>query len=294
MGKKKNVIAPNDERAVAAIDKQQKEIEKAEKLYGDGLPFDRFRLETGIKTRTATSINMMVQNGKDYHRLKAHLPHGEFIASVERTSGKSYVWVWQCMKMAEMVVTVPQILTEVNILSVGQFRALTAFEKPVVEEYLKGGPLGDIPHDDVDTMARNELEDEARKLRKKLDNMKDSHKKTVKEMSTELETLRLRDDYRQPPTKEQIAGDTLVKMTPDYSIAIAKVNGAVREAYALVVKAEKIEGVDAQRLSEWLNQFSPDMQTFHDLTGTWTDEIDNAGPVKDWRISDLPGMVEPA
>jgi hypothetical protein len=294
MGKKRNVIAPNDEKAVAAMDKRQKEIEKAEQLYGDGLPFDQSRLEIGIKTRTAASINMMVQNGKDYHRLKAHLPYGEFIACVERTSGKSPVWVWQCMKMAEMIANTPQILTEVNFLNVGQFRALTAFEKPVVEEYLKGGPLGDIPHDDVDTMARGELEAEARKLRKKIDNMKDSHKQVVKEISAELEALRLRDDYQQPPTKEQIAGDILTGMTAEYSIAIAKVNGAIREAYALVVQAEKIEGADAQRLSEWLNQFSPDMQTFSDLTGTWTDEVDNAGPIADWRISDLPGGEEPA
>ena len=86
MARKKNVIAPNDEMAVVAMDKHQKEIEKSEERYGDGLPFDQVRLEIVIKARTAASIDMMIQNGRDYHRLKAHLPHGEFIASAERTS----------------------------------------------------------------------------------------------------------------------------------------------------------------------------------------------------------------
>lgn len=143
MGKRKNVIAPNDERAVAAMDKQQKEIEKAEELYGDGLPFDQFRLETGIKSRNAAVAATMIQNGRDFHRLKAHLPHGEFIASVERTSGKSRIWAYHCMRAAETFSNV----NPVNICDLGfsQIKALSMLEKPVVEEYLNGGPLATFP-----------------------------------------------------------------------------------------------------------------------------------------------------
>jgi hypothetical protein len=53
--------------------------------------------------------------------------------------------------------------------------------------------------------------------------------------------------------------------------------------------AEKIEDVNVQQLADWLNQFDVEMNTHLELSSAWTNEIDNAGPIKDWRISDLPG-----
>ena len=273
---KKNVIAPDGERAVVAMDKMQKEIEKVEELYGDGLPYDHSRLEIGIKARTAASINMMVQNGKDYHRLKAHLPHGEFLASVERTSGKSHVWVWQCMKMAEMAVTVPQILTEVNVLNTGQFRALTTFEKPVVEEYLKGGPLGDIPHDDVATMPRGELEDEARRLRKKEKTQKDAHEKEVSALKAEIEQLQNTIDYRTPlagkEKSEKAAAAQLEDLRKKLFGEIQLARFHFGEAIGTVSAAQKVEGVNFAMLEKWAMEEYGELAGFNELF----EELDEA------------------
>jgi hypothetical protein len=271
----KSKIAPSDERAVAVMDKRQKEIEKAEELYGDGLPFDQFRLETGIKARTAASINMMVQNGKDYHRLKAYLPHGEFIACVERTSGKSLVWVWQCMKMAEMITNTPQILTEVNILRVGQFRALTVFEKPVVEEYLNGGPLGDIPHDDVATMPRGELEAEARKLRKTVDGMKDSHNKAMQQKEAKICEL---DDLlhgKQPPTEEQLARAAVQRFRDPIIDNILEATERMGRAIAAIDEAQKVPHVPFEALEELLDPWKESFNTFCDTAADLTDAFNN-------------------
>jgi len=94
----------------------------------------------------------------------------------------------------------------------------------------------------------------------------------------------------EPPTREQVAGAALDAMTRDYTLALAEVNGSIRRALALVVRAERIEGVDAQQLSEWLNLFEIEMGAFGDLCRSWTDEVENAGPIADWRVSDLDGI----
>jgi hypothetical protein len=150
--------------------------------------------------------------------------------------------------------------------------------------------------DDIDRMTTRELRENLRKNTEQVKKEKEARKKdrasfeqSMLQKDSKINELDMRLAGQEPPTKEQIAQTALTGMTGEYSIAIAQVNGAIREAYALVAKAEKIEGVNVQQLSEWLGQFSPDIQTFHDVTRTWMDEIDNAGPIKDWRISDLPG-----
>jgi hypothetical protein len=169
---------------------------------------------------------------------------------------------------------------------------LEELSDPELEKLDAGADVLGLNLDAIEKTPATQLRERVRKAEQKLKLKTKEYQEDVKKMSAELGELRLRLSGQEPPTKEQIAGDALNKLTPDYSIAIAKVSGAIREAYALAVRAEKIEGVNVQQLSEWLNQFGPDMQTFHDLCQTWTDEADNAGPIKDWRISDLPGKEE--
>jgi hypothetical protein len=45
-------------------------------------------------------------------------------------------------------------------------------------------------------------------------------------------------------------------------------------------------------LNDWLNQFDREMDTFTALGETWLEEINNVGPIADWRLSDIPGGEE--
>jgi hypothetical protein len=275
MGRKKNIIAPNEERAVVAMDNMRKEIEKAEELYGDGLPFDQARLEIGIKARTAASINMMIQNGRDYQRLKVHLPHGEFISCVERTSGKSRIWAYQCMKMAEMAANNPNVNLEVNIWSVGQFRALTVFEQPVLEEYLKGGPLGDIPHDDVATMPRGELEEEARRLRKKLKNDRAAQEEAIAKKEEKLNELEQKLRYQEPPTAEQRARAAAFKYRDPIIDNILEATERMNRAIAAIDEVQKVPEVPYDALEELLEPWKESFNTFCDTAADLTDAFNN-------------------
>ena len=98
--------------------------------------------------------------------------------------------------------------------------------------------------------------------------------------------------YQQPPTKEQLALAELQKINEPYTFVLSRINAAIREAHSLVREAEKINGVDALQLSEWLNQFDMEMQAFDALKEAWLSEIDNASPIEVGKIKEAADVSE--
>jgi hypothetical protein len=47
-----------------------------------------------------------------------------------------------------------------------------------------------------------------------------------------------------------------------------------------VREAEKIKGVNLQQISEWLNQFDVEMQSFGNLRQSWLEEVDDPALIK--------------
>jgi hypothetical protein len=165
---------------------------------------------------------------------------------------------------------------------------LTVFEDEEIKEYVNGGPLGSIPHDDVETMTKRELQAAIREERKKHQHSVDTREKAIKQKEAKINELDEQLRNQQPPTKEQIAQTALQGLTLGFTGTLAYINTYLREAYATVVKAEKIENVNVQQLSDWLNQFyENEIKTLRELVEALMNEIENAGPIKDWRISDL-------
>jgi seryl-tRNA synthetase len=179
----------------------------------------------------------------------------------------------------------------VRNLGTRKARLLTRFTKEEIDTYVQGGPLKDIPHDAVAKRTFTELGTEVRRLQKKLDGQKDRHEKELAEKKNEIEHLQEIVDLRVPLSKEEEAAKRaqteLQKLTVDYTFALGKVNSSLREAFALVAKAEKIEGVNVQQLNDWIRQFDMEMDNFNTLKDGWTAEIENVGPMPDWRLSDL-------
>ena len=180
MARRKNVIAP----AAQAMDKMALSRKEADKLWGDGQPFDLVRVETRIGTHNNTVIEGMVASGRDYLWAKAHVKHGEFMALVDRTAS-SHTYVLNCMRFADLYRNSPPVAN----LGVRKTRALAQLDKPVVVKYLSGGPLGDIPHDDVAEMPVPQLEEEVRKLREKVKRVEDVAKEKIRQKDEQITKL---------------------------------------------------------------------------------------------------------
>jgi len=279
MGRKKNVIAPE----AKALDKMQADIETVERLYGDGMPYELDRIENEIKFYMTQTAQALFESGKRFLLIKTHEKHGDYIAALERIGVPQTTAAYAMAVVKRFGSNRPAL----GDLGSAKLKMLTVFEEKDIAEYVKGGPLGEISHDDVAKMTTRELEAEVRKLREKVKKTEAVVKEKIRQKDEQIANLELENEHLQPPTKEQVAQAALQKMTEEYTYALAKVNSSIRDAISLVAKAEKIENVNVQQLNEWLNQFEVEMKTFHGLKDCWLDAVDNAGPQKDWRISDL-------
>ena len=274
MGRKKNVLAPE----ANALNKLQADRATADKLWGDGLPFDQFRLEARIKSRNAVNAEIMIENGRDYRWLKEYVEHGEFTEAVKRT-GVSYTWAYYCMRAAELF---PNLHRGEDLdLNFRQVRALTVFEKPVVEEYLNGGSLGDIPHDDVSKMTGEELEKEARKLRKDLDTKTKALEAVIKQKNEKINDLEyelLNGEHRKPENIAQVKLDELKKK---FIRALLDISVANAEATAVMEEAQKIEGITSEQLDRLLDSCNEFFGQVEGSREEYLDTVDNLRPIKE-------------
>ena len=276
MSRKENAVIAQE---AAKMDSVAITREKADQLYGDGFPFDQQRLEERIKARNANTAEMMVQVGRDYHWLKNYLNHGEFKMAIERT-GLSYKWAYFCMKAADMFSKVPPG----ELLGFSQVRALTVLERPIIEEYLNGGDLGDIPHDDVTKMTTGELEAECRKLRKKLKEKSEATEDIIRQKQEIIADLEIRASGLSPLTTEQkqkrLAEKELARLLPELYNFMVQAFYNLDEAVKLVVKAQGIPSADVTMLDEWANAHRAEMKPIFDVLDELEEAMNNICPDK--------------
>jgi polyhydroxyalkanoate synthesis regulator phasin len=276
MGRKKNVIAPNDERAVVAMDKQQKAIEKATELYGDGEPFDVERILDCMEFRSEQVGKNMNAFGRYCLWLKEAVGWGGFVKALESRQldvRASYHAMLQVEKFGDNFATVANLGSR-------KARAITYFTKEEIDQYVKGGDLRGIPHDDVAKKTAKELEEEVRHLRRKVDDQEAKHKRTVKEMSEELEALRLRDSYQEPPTKEQLAAVQLEPLRKKLFGHLLEAQFHLDEAVNVAAAAQKVEGATFPQLQEWAKAHYEQLAPIGDLFEELDQALNNCGPDK--------------
>jgi hypothetical protein len=258
MGRKKNVIAPNDEKSLMAMEKMAAEIEKARELYGDGQPFEEERVLDCIVFKADRTTHEMHELGKYCLWLKAEVGHGRFIEDLQSKEINVRAAQWAML----MVEKFRDKYDTVSHLGARKARFLTTFTKEEIDAYVAGGPLGKIPHDKVTSMSSIELENEVRHLNKKLDNQAERHEKVVKEMSAELEALRLRDGYQQPPTVEQLTEAQLEKHLKPFNIQLQDAIFAMNRCVEKITEIQRIENISYIQLNNWVLKQSEDIENF--------------------------------
>ena len=248
MGRKKNVVAPNNERALVEMEKMAVDIEKARELYGDGQPFDEERILDCIVFRAERASHEIEIMGKYCLWYSVEAGHGNFLKGLERRNIDIKAAYW-AMAIVEKFAS---NFAALRNLGVTKARFLTAFSKEEIDEYVQGGDLGDIPHDDVAKMTTRELGAEVRKLRKELKQTEDVAKKKIKQKDDEISKLELENDFRQPPTKEQLAQRNLEQFDKDYFSSIADAEYAVDKCKWIIKCAQKTEGISFEQLNAWM------------------------------------------
>jgi hypothetical protein len=279
---------------IIAVDNMAEDIVTADNQYGDGMPYDLDRMENEIRFYQDQAGQSLLEMGKRFIRIKAHEGHGKFLESLIRL-GMAERSARYAMAAAVRFSNRPALAD----LGVSKMKALTVLDDDEIQELEKGGKVKGMALDDIDRMSTRELRKNLREDKELLKKEKEARKRdrevqeeAITERDAKINEMEQQLRYQQPPTKEQLALAALNGLTRDYTIALGEVNSALRKVYALVTEAERIENVNVQQLSDWLKMFDGEDRTFTELRKAWENEVENAGPIADWRLSDLPGGEE--
>jgi hypothetical protein len=281
---------------IIAVDNMAEDIVTADNQYGDGMVYDIDRIENEIRFYQDQAGTALLEMGKRFIRIKAHEEPGRFMKAIDNV-GMTDRSVRYAMAAARKF----SDRKAISDLGSTKMIALSVLDDDDVQELASGGSVKGMKLDDIDRMSTRELR---KNLREKTENVKKEKEARKRDREVQEEAITERDAkineleqqlrYQQPPTKEQLALAALNGLTRDYTIALGEVNSALRKVYALVTEAERIENVNVQQLSDWLKMFDGEERTFTELREAWENEVENAGPIADWRLSDLPGGEEPA
>ena len=154
--------------------------------------------------------------------------------------------------------------------------------------------------DDIDRMTTRELRGNLRKSKEEVNAEKEARKQerdiqeqVIRQKEAKINELEQQLRYQQPLTQEQRAQSQLDERINEYRMALLEAVGGLQKAVTLLTRAECIEGVNIQQLSEWLNQFDPEMCLFDEVRQGLIALVDNPEvitPFDFWGEQDVPDV----
>jgi len=279
---------------IVAAEKMAEDIQTADELYGDGMPYELDRIENEIRFYQDQAGQSLVEIGKRFIRIKSREDHGRFLRAIEN--------VGMTPRSAQYAMLAAKKFSNTKSIShLGSTKmiALSVLDDDEVEKLDSGGDIAGMKLDDIDRMSVRELKENLRKekaaVKKEKEarkNEREAFKKSMIQKDEKINELDMKMSGMEPPTKGQIAEATLYAMNTGFTVALAEMNGSIRNALSALAKAERVEGIDPQQLSQWLNQFVNEICTFNELCKTLSDGIENPTPAEDNFFDIIEGKAD--
>jgi len=258
-------------REIVAMDKYKVDIDTAERLYGDGMPYEKDRIENEIKFYMAQTAQSLFESGKRFLRIKAHEKHGDYMESLSRIGVPDRSADYAMAVVLKFGSNSPALAN----LGSAKLKMLTVFEEKEIKEYVDGGHLGNIPHDDVASMTTRELEAEVRKLRKKNKEDIASREKVISEKEDKINEMDRRFRGQEPPTKEQLAGAKLDECLQPFNTQLQDAIFAMNRCIDMITQVQRIEAVGYAQLNDFVLKHSDGIamitEAFGELQGAIND-----------------------
>jgi hypothetical protein len=289
---RQNVAAasPEIEAMALAAQSQKAELaatEEADKLYGDGQPYERIRLENEVRFYRDMAGRSFLEMGKRLILLKEH-ERGHFLKVLDNVDISARTASY-AMEAARRFSKTPSIAA----LGTTKMIALTVLDDDAVQILEEGGEVFGMTVDDMSLMSSRELRENLRKKDEQLAKEKEGRKQdretqeaVIAQKEKKINELEQQLRYLPTRTKEEEARAALAGLNETYKVAVAQISAAILNALSIVREAERIPGVDGLTLGGWLNQFEGSMADFFAHQKTWIDETDNARPIDAGVITD--------
>lgn len=287
-GRKKKVPASEDVRAMDLAVQRQRENEKTvaeiDRAYlPEGESYNLHIVMERARFYQAQAANSLIELGKQIILLKAHEPHGQFLAAVEELG--------LAERSAQYAMTAAQKFSNPQTsahLSSEKIRALTVLDDDSIKTLEGGGELKGVGTlDDVERMTVRELRSALRAEKKKRKEEREAQEAAISQKEKKLNELEAELRYREPPTKEQLAQATLDDMKKDLLKQIGVVSYELERLEEVIQKAQKVEGVTVGQLDDWLVFEKPEnfLASIFDIAEELKDMTENIRPARAKQVA---------
>ena len=270
---------------IMVLEQQNLTVKQVEDLYGDGLPYDYNRLIEVGRVAARNVYQSMLDLGKACMRIAVHETKGKYEEALERM-GTSHSDGWFARQAVLKIGDVDES-SPVNFLGKRKVRSVLQLDAPTIKTYLEGGDLGAIPHDDVEKMSSRELEEEVRKLRAERKKQDEEHAKqieavenVVRKKESKISELEMEVAGKQPPTKEELAEQSLKEIRKQMIIRFSSMNAELDELNRLLARAQKLEGVTVDQLDSLSDGVGEFYSLFDDKYQDFNQDMENIRPMR--------------
>jgi hypothetical protein len=258
-------------REIAELDQFHLDMVEADHLYGDGMPYEKDRIENEIRFYLSQTAQSLFESGKRFMLLKRHEGHGGFMEALERIGVPSSTAHYAMAVVLKFGPNFPPV----GNLGVAKLKMLTVFDDDDIKTYVDGGPLGNIPHDDVEQMSKRELQAAVREERKRRKEERKAQEDAIAKKETKINELEQQIRYQQPPTKEQLARIAVQEYRDPIIDNILEASERMRRAIAAIDEAQKVPGVPYEALEELLEPYKENFNAFCDVSQDLIDAFNN-------------------
>lgn len=218
--------------------------------------------------------------------LKANEEHGCFLAAVEQLglSARSA----QYAMSAAMKFGNTQTSAYLGDLGKEKLRALTVLDDDEAKDLVNGETIEGLGNlDDVEKMTVRELKLALRKLRNEKEVAEEEHAKqleavenVVRKKESKISELEMEVAGKQPPTKEELAEQSLKEIRKQMIIRFSSMNAELDELNRLLARAQETEGVTVDQLDSLSDGVGEFYSLFDDKYQDFNQDMENIRPMR--------------
>lgn len=223
------------------------------------------------------AANALIDLGKQIILLKAHEPHGQFLAALEDLG--------MAERSARYAMAAAQKFSNrqsTAVLGNEKIRALTVLDDDSIKTLEDGGELAGIGTlDDIEKMTVKELKSALRAEKQKRKEEREAQEAAISQKEQKLNELEMELRYREPPTKEQLAQAELDELKKKLFVQIGEASHAMHCLMQTIEAAQKIPNVNITQLQGFID-IEPDgfLSSIFDYADTLDEMIENIRPDK--------------
>jgi hypothetical protein len=255
---------------IIAVDKMQENIELAERLYSDGMPYEIDRIENEIRFYQDQAGQSLIEMGKRFIRIKAHEDYGRFMRAIENVGMTD-----RSVRYAMVAARKFSDRKSISDLGSTKMIALSVLDDDSIQTLEDGGEIKGVTLDDVERMTTRELREALRKERDKRKKTEEVAKEKIRQKDEQITMLEFENENRQPLTKEQLAGAKLDEYLKPFNNQLQDAIFAMNRGLEIITFIQRIQAIGYVQLNDWVLKQSEDIANLKDTFNELQDAIND-------------------